>query len=228
MNAAAHNPIIVILCSARKNGDAGHFRRADGRKVLLVAQPAAAPPEAGYAYARPDDDAGDGQSWREKLRRCNADYFGSAGSNPLGLLPAWQLYQPQVYARLWEEYGPERLYILSAGWGLVKADFLLPNYNITFSSSGKTYMRRNNRDDYQDWRMLPEDTANPVVFFGGLDYIGFFCSLTEQVKGARYIFYNSRNVPDAPGYRLVKYDTRTKTNWHYEAADAFLKGKIGL
>ena len=226
--AAADDPIIVILCSARKNGGAGHFRRADGRKVLLVAQPDAASPGAGYVYARPDDDAGGGQTWREKLRRYNADYDGSAGSNPLGLLPAWRLYWHPVYARLWEKYGPERLYILSAGWGLVKADFLLPNYDITFSNNAETYMRRRNRDAYQDWRMLPEDADNPVVFFGGQGYIGFFCSLTERVKGTRHIFYNSRNVPDAPGGRLVKYATRTKTNWHYEAAGAFLQGEIGI
>lgn len=228
MTDVAANPIVVILCSARKNGGAGHFRRADGRKVLLVAQPDAAPPDAKYAYARPDDDAEDGQTWREKLRRYNADYDGSTETNPLGLLPAWQLYWHPVYARLWEEYGPERLYILSDGWGLVKADFLLPNYDITLKHNAETHKRRGQRDRYQDWRMLPKDTANPVVFFGGLDYIGFFCSLTEQVKGARHIFYNSQNIPDAPGCRLVKYDTRTKTNWHCEAAGAFLQGKIGL
>ena len=226
----ANNPIIVILCSARKNRDAGHFRRADGRKVLLVAQPAAVPPSAGYAYARPDDDAGDGQSWRGKLLRCNADYDGSAGSNPLGLLPAWQLYRPlyrtPVYARLWEEFGPERLYILSAGWGLVKADFLLPNYDITFSQA-ETYMRRRNRDRYQDWRMLPEDTANPVVFFGGKSYTNFFSSLTRQVKRERYVYYYG-DAPDAPGCRLIKFQSGNQRTWHYEAADAFLKGEIGL
>lgn len=225
--AAADNPIVVILCSAPKNGWAGHFRRADGRKVLLVAQPDAAPPEAGYHYARPDDAAGDGQTWREKLRRYNADYDGSPESNPRGLLPAWQLYWHPVYARLWEKYGPERLYILSAGWGLVKADFLLPNYDITFSNNAETYMRRRKRERYQDCQMLPDGTANPVVFFGGKSYTNFFSSLTRQVKGGRYVYYYG-NAPDAPGCRLIQFQSGNQRTWHYEAADAFLQGEIGL
>lgn len=227
MTAAADNPIIVILCSARKNGGAGHFRRADGRKVLLVAQPDAAPPEAGYAYARPDDDAGDGQTWREKLRRYNADYAGSAGRNPLGLLPAWQLYWDPVYARLWEEYGPERLYILSAGWGLVKADFLLPNYDITFSSNAETYMRRRNNDYYKDCRMLPEDAANPIVFLGGKSYIDFFRLLTRQVTGAKYVYYYGK-VPAATGCHLWEFPSENPRRWYYECAEAFADGRICL
>lgn len=226
--AAADDPIIVIQCAASKNRNAGFMRRGDRQMAMFVAKPSHAPRNDQYVYAHPDDDAGSGASWRDELWRYNARYAGSAANNPWGLLPAWKLYTESVYADLWRKYGPERLYILSAGWGLIRGDFLTPNYDITFSKKAEPYKRRGKRDAYQDWRMLPEDADNPVVFFGGQGYIGFFCSLTERVKGTRHIFYNSQNIPDAPGCRLVKYATRTKTNWHYEAADAFLQGEIGL
>ena len=42
--------IFVIQCAARKNPDAGYLRRRDGRKVMFVADPGAAPDGATRAY----------------------------------------------------------------------------------------------------------------------------------------------------------------------------------
>ena len=82
------------------------------------------PHDARYVYAHPDDLSDSGITWRERLLRYNRQ----PGTNPLGLLRAWELYQNAVYSRLVRTYGIERVYILSAGWGLITADFLTPNY----------------------------------------------------------------------------------------------------
>jgi hypothetical protein len=37
--------------------------------------------------------------------------------NPLGLLPAYRLYQNPVYERVVDKLGTSHVYILSAGWG---------------------------------------------------------------------------------------------------------------
>ncbi len=76
--------------------------------------------------------------------------------------------------------------------------------------------------------MLPPNTAEPVVFFGGKDYVPLFCSLTEHIKGKRVLFYNSATLPDAPGCALKRFNTTTRTNWHYECANAFIEGKITI
>jgi hypothetical protein len=74
--------ICVIQCAASKQPTAGHMLAHDGSLVDFVADPLAAPPNAARAYARPDDLAEDGKSWRQHL----VEYNKNAGNNPLGLL----------------------------------------------------------------------------------------------------------------------------------------------
>lgn len=114
--------IIVIQCAAKKRSDAGLMRTTDGKPVLFVADPSKAPPTQRHLYARPDDPSGAGPTWREILLRYNQ----TPSENPFGLCPAYKLYENTVYGRLAERFGIERTYILSAGWGLIAADFLTP------------------------------------------------------------------------------------------------------
>ena len=214
--------IVVIQCAGRKQPNAGHLRNNDGRKVMFVAKPDDAPQDVAYAYAHPGGTDDAGKPWREEILRYNRE----PTDNPLGLLPAWQLYQNPAYELLYRKCGPDNLYILSAGWGLIRADFLTPTYDITFSSSAEKYQHRYKRDLYDDFRMLPDDTAKPVVFFGGKDYVGLFCELTNQVKSPRHVIYNAIRPPNAPGCQLRKFETTTKTNWHYGAARVFAKGRM--
>ena len=214
--------IVVIQCAAGKKLGAGHLRRLDGQKVMFVANPGAAPADVSHAYARPDDASDTGLSWRTVLREYNAD----PGHNPLGLFPVWQLYENKIYKLLADHCGSERLYILSAGWGLIRADFLTPAYDITFSPNADTYKRRRKKDQYDDLRMLPAECAEPIMFFGGKDYVSLFCTLSQGAKGPRTVWYNSENEPSAPSCSVRRYQTTTKTNWHYECAKAFIDGKL--
>ena len=221
--------IVVIQCAGKKNPYASHLQKRDGRKVMkvmFVADPDAAPANATYAYARPDDTSDTGTSWRTVLREYNAD----PGSNPHGLLPAWQLYENPVYEILKNHCGLKRLYILSAGWGLITAGFLTPCYDITFKATDDEhkYKRRRKEDRYDDFCMLPTETTEKIIFFGGKNYVSLFCALTAGVKGSRHLWYNSKNEPDAPGCVLHRFKTTTKTNWHYECAKAFVEGRIQL
>ena len=223
------SPIVVIQCAGSKQSRAGCLRLCNEQEVLFVANPAKAPPDGLYAYAHPDGPADTEETWRKQSLRYNDLHKDAPGDNPWGLLPAWRLYKNPVYAQLWEKYGPERLYILSASWGLIRADFLTPRYDITFNTDVKSYICRRGLSGYDDWRMLPDDTTEPVVFFGGRSYIKLFCALTERVKGPRYVFFkSSSNAPDAPGCHRRKFDTRARTNWHYECARAFKDGKVGI
>jgi len=95
-------------------------------------------------YARPDDRSDTGTLWRDVLLKYNREPDG----NPLGLYPAHQLYENKAYWRLADELGVQNVYILSAGWGLIRADFLTPYYDITFSLSADAYKRRRKADRY--------------------------------------------------------------------------------
>ena len=142
--------IVVIQCAASKRPDAGHLVAASGKRVDFVAHPQIAPRDPDRVYARPDDRRQDGISWRQHLLKYNDD----PGGNPLRLYPAYQLYDNRAYGRLVDRFGLRNVYILSAGWGLIRADFLTPSYDITFSPSADAYKRRRKTDRYDDFRML--------------------------------------------------------------------------
>ena len=213
--------IVVIQCASGKKPDAGHLRRPNGQEVMFVADPEIAPADESYSYARPDDVSDTGESWRAVLFKYNA----TPGNNPLHLLPAWQLYNNKRYEILADHCGLDRLFILSAGWGLVRADFLIPAYDITFSPNGGMYKRRRNKDCYDDSNMLPK-SQEAIVFFGGKDYVSLFCTLSSDARGRRTVWYNSKDAPRAPGCLVRRFHTTTRTNWHYECAKAFISGKL--
>jgi hypothetical protein len=76
--------------------------------------------------------------------------------------------------------------------------------------------------------MLPRQTEEDIRFFGGMDYLPLFCSLTDGVRGRRIVSYGgSARAPEVSGCTLERFDTRTRTNWHYECANAFLDAALG-
>jgi hypothetical protein len=68
--------IVVIQCAAGKARDAGHLVTPSGIPVTFVAHPEIAPEDVGYVLARPDDDCGNGKSWRDLLLEAAAEADG--------------------------------------------------------------------------------------------------------------------------------------------------------
>lgn len=222
--------IVVIQCAGGKNPNAGCFMTEDDRPILFVADPKNAPEgKKGVVYKRPDDPAQSGRSYREELVKYNNR---QPGDNPLGLLSACRLYRDPVYAELVDTFGTRNVFILSAGWGLIDADFLTPDYDITFRKGKHTehYKFREKHHHYDDLSRLPANSTGPIVFLGGKDYVPLFCRLTKGAKPERIIFYyyngRSDNPPDAPRCRLQRFETKKSTNWHYECAKALIRGDI--
>ena len=138
------------------------MKTQDGRPVLFVAHPELAPAPANCVYACPDDASDAGGTWRDRLVAYNA----TPGNNPLGLLPAFELYENDIYRALVKQFGEGNTYILSAGWGLINAAFLTPVYDITFSMKADIFLRRRKRDHFCDLSLLPANAAEQIVFFG--------------------------------------------------------------
>jgi hypothetical protein len=93
--------IAVIQCAAKKYCDAGRMVTRDGKPVEFVADPQAVPHDQSRVYARPDDVAYGGKSWRQLVN----EYNKTPGNNPLGLYPAYQLYKNSTYGRLVDRFG---------------------------------------------------------------------------------------------------------------------------
>ena len=213
--------IIVIQCAANKIPGAGHLISGSGERVVFVADPQAAPAKVGTEYARPDDPSGSGLTWRESLQQYNSH---NVCANPHGLTPAAKLYKNGVYRRLVDRFASEKVFILSAGWGIIRSDFLTPYYDITFSPEARganSYKRRRASDLYRDFP-FPEDAQEDIVFFGGKDYLKLFIALTGMASGRRTVYYNSKPAPSMPGCVFERFQTKAKTNWHYLCANTFL------
>ena len=217
---------VVIQCAAKKDPNAGYLINGDGKPLLFVANPAKAPPSNTHLYARPDDLSESDKSWRELL----VDYNSQPGNNRLNLSQAYKLYSNTTYELLVNQYGVENVFILSAGWGLISAEFLTPKYDITFAQTSKEekYKQRSKRDKYRDLCMLPNDSDDELVFFGGKGYLPLFSGLAQNYRGDRFVFYNSDIKPDTPGCTLIRYPTTTRTNWHYACAKDFMAGEISI
>ena len=106
--------IVVIQCAKKKRDGAGFLLTDEGRRVSFVADPRA-PSDGRYHYARPDDLSDRGVTWREVL----LEYNRNPRNNPLGLYPAYQLYERGIYGELVERYGVEKTYILSIASSLL-------------------------------------------------------------------------------------------------------------
>ena len=214
--------IVVIQCAATKRAGAGHLVASDGRAVQIVARPRARATGSYGLFARPDDMAESSCTWRDILAKYNAK-----GSNdPLGLSPAYRLYSHPIYERLAKFVGLQNFFVLSAGRGLMSAEYLIPHYDITFSASADDYKRRRRGDRYLDFCMMPSTVDAEIIFFGGKDYLPLFCKLTAHITGNKTVYYNSSARPNAPGCKLVRFDTTTRTNWHYECAQAYIAGAL--
>lgn len=219
---------IVIQCAGSKNPArlGVGFRAADNRLIKFVARPELAPHSDTYAYARPDDMSDGSQTWRKRL----LDYNKEAPANRLHLLPAYQLYAGKAYQGLVQKFGNAQVFILSAGWGLIPADFLTPDYDITFSQAKNVaaHCRRKKSDNYTDTCLLPDD-GDSTIFLGGQDYLPLFCKLTEKLKGTKKVFFNTKSdLSLGPGFRTERFQTDRRTNWHYDCAQMLIDGQIGL
>ena len=201
--------IVVIQCTATKRPGAGHLLTDTGKPVKFVSHPEFAPADPSCEYARPDDRGSRG-TWREVL----VSYNKQPAHNPSGLFPAYQLYENGIYERLVHRCGISDVYILSAGWGLIRSDFLTPYYDITFSPAAEPYKRRTRADKYDDFRMLSGDVTDEIVFVGGKDYLALFVNLTSHISSERVVFFNSEVRPALQGITLKHFQTRRRTNWH--------------
>jgi hypothetical protein len=187
-----------------------------------VARPEEAPPIDGCIYARPDDPSDRPDfTWRQRLVAYNNER-----ENPFDFLEAHCLYSPRTYRQLTSRWGAANIFILSAGWGLVRGDFRLPHYDITFSTAAERYKRRTMRDTYDDLQQLNDDDVRPILFLGCNDYLPLLEKLTGSFSGEKVLFYRSENPPKVSGWRTLHFQTKRLTNWHYGCADELLGGTL--
>jgi hypothetical protein len=213
---------VVIQCAKSKSGAKWHD--ADGCPVNFVADPDLAFASRGERerYAHPDSIANDGRTWRQQI----IDYNRHA-TNEHGLSFAYQLYTNPTYRNLVAHYGVEHVFILSAGWGLIPANFLTPYYDITFTKNRNVpeWAVRRGYGGFNDLNYLPNESDEPLVFLGGKAYVELFARLARRYNGPKIVVHSSRDQPTLDGQCVtVRYRGTTQTNWHYACAQDMIRG----
>lgn len=215
---------IVIQCAGKKYKSAGWLKDTSGVRVIFVAHPEKCiMTESPLRCCRPDDEVGAELGiWREYLTRYNQQSL-----NPDRLFRAAELYKPTVYRALVERYGWRNVFILSAGWGLIRSDFLTPYYDITFSNQGDPWSKRRSSDRFQDFNHLRDSGISPgetIYFFGGKDYLPLYYFLTQSIAARKVIYYSQDSLSRRQGYEYFPY--RRFTNWHYSCARDFMEDNV--
>lgn len=166
---------IILPCANRKKPNAPTFC-LNGVTVDFVANPNTPNQRRPWDRIVPESE----RTWIH----CVADYnnlghlspndtqAGVSISNNRELFCAGTLYVNQAYSDIIASIGFRNLFILSAGWGLVRADHRLPTYNITFSTAKKTpaHARIKQDERKQQPKLQPDgihlDEARLEVFVG--------------------------------------------------------------
>jgi len=215
---------IVIQCAGRKAKGAGKLTTPAGEDVLFVAHPPAQQ-SPGTQYCHPDAlIPGEGITWREHLLQYN---LAQDHTNPNALCPAALLYRPAVYKALIANYSWSNVFILSAGWGLIRSNFLTPDYNVTFSNQAETPSKRKKHDAFDDFNHLKTsalDNNETICFFGGKDYLDLYYKLTADIAARKIIYHSHTIQQQQPGYDYIAY--RRFTNWHYSCVADFMRGDL--
>ena len=136
--------------------------------------------------ASPDEQAEGEATWR----RLVLAYNSSSSNNAFGLHKAYQLYQNPAYEALVNKFGSKEVFILSAGWGLVRSDFLLPTYDITFKGSrNRPYLWRRKKTIGSTTSICYRKTLKTRLLIWGYRLFGPFCQSHEAIWPARRSSY---------------------------------------
>jgi hypothetical protein len=230
------NYIPVLVCSSEKIKDWFIYR---DETIKFFASPDMAPKDFRFTYHGLDDKIrNENRTWRELT-------VNGQNDPSLNLIKAYHLYKPKAFSSIYENLYKKfnhSFYILSAGWGIIRADFRIPAYNITFSTAPSVpkYAQRSVDDVWPDINHLKEDVDNEkyapdskIILFAGKDYLPYFRRMTKSIpKKKLIVLYYEKNPAEKEGFFYnCKYDgfrylyyktTENPRNWHYKAAHNFL------
>jgi hypothetical protein len=211
----SENFIVVIICSKKKKKS--NFDGYPEIKFKAVTNK--------INEFHPDDFIPNSEvKWRKYLEE---------HQNDKSLLSAFDLYSRKEYRSLYEKFH-KSLYILSAGWGLVNSEFKLPNYDITFSSTGEpgTKRKTNDLNAYQDFNQMSLNENEDIIFIGSVNYLPLFYKLTQDLNNRKLIFFfgQGNNLPKSKininTFVYKKFHSSKNRSWYYELAKNIADGII--
>ena len=220
------NKIIIMPCAGSKK-DVGHIC-FHGKRVSFVANPGINSSD----QFRPDDlipGLAPRLTWREAITKYNTHQIlplgveiqGEEFENGWHLPKACYLYKDPTYQEVAAAIGPENVFILSAGWGLVISTYRIPYYDITFSGSTHLNLRKA-KQEWADYNQFPNTVKEDQCVHSmiGVKYFRLFNRLFPREVTLRF----HHKAGNAPGNFLGRawdfqlHPGKLRTNWYYQCA----------
>ena len=217
---------VVMICAKEKKGNSKIIHENFNHPITFLAQP------NGVNTFLPD-------GYIPNLNMTWRDYVTNNQNHNIIPFKSYQLYIHGVYQNLFTVFG-DRLFILSAGWGLVKAEFRLPNYDITFSKDEKVPLNSkrstnmNKSPIYNDFKKLKVKKDDDIIFIGVPNYLNLFYELTRDFQNRKIIYYfgkgsKLKRYSPKKEFDYIQYEPKNPNNnrtWHYELAQKYADGEI--
>ena len=213
---------VVMMCSKSKQNDSELIFNNNNNNNTITFK---AITNEVINQFKPDDDipGNINYSWRN---------YVSNNQNHINLpYRAYELYTENVYHELFMTFG-NRLYIESAGWGIVNAEFRLPNYDITFSDNiNEETIRHYQAGNFNDYNQLIVSPKDDIIFIGTEKYLPLFFYLTNQLPNRKIIYWKKHNTPinyPIPNHSFIyrRYISNNPRKWFYELANEIADGLI--
>jgi hypothetical protein len=217
------NYIPVLVCSSDKIKT--WFRYQD-KHIMFVSPPHKFPNDIYTHHYLDDEIPGENRTWR--------DLVLNGQNNPnLDMARAYLLYRPKIDPDIYRDFYNKfknRFYIFSSGWGIVRAEFKIPAYNIAdITDSAFPNMLNHLKDDY-----VKSYRDSEVILFAGSAYVAPFRAMTqsipyrkktivrycEKTPNEKEALYKNPNKGD---FYYLDYKTNNPRNWHYRAAREFMR-----
>jgi len=209
----------ILICSSEKRKKS-FLRYLNGQEIILNANEGLRPNDIAHGIDR---------TWME---------FVIENQNE-AVIPfmAYQLYSKPIYRLMRCSFG-DRFFIQSAGFGIIRSDFRIPNYDITFQTGDNDSSRLYNPDNLVGFndlnQLLDRDIHDEdIVFIGSRGYINQFVELTQYLPNRKIVFYKGnlnlhpyQNLNDQ--FLFVEYNPDINSNytWYYELADRLAEVNI--
>lgn len=122
------------------------------------------------------------------------------------------------------------------GWGLIRANFLTPYYDITFDTQADAYKIRHRSDRFADYNHLAEAGVSKhetIYFFGGITYLPLFYRQVDDLAARKMVYYTTEKAVTLPSkYVYTRYDVEmgekrpNYRNWQYRCGGEFIDGRL--
>jgi hypothetical protein len=220
---------IIIQCAGKKHPMAPSFSFR-GAPVKFFARP-----ELFSGSTAPWDEVPTSSrfSWIDCVKALNGiagaeswARFSNTGIGADEFFHTGDLYIPKSYSNLIDRFGYKSVYILSAGWGLLRADRLIPTYDVTFTNVPKYPWKKVTvahrcKFDSVETHIPGNDEVHLFITGNYLDYVKRAFKLNLENRGVLHI-RSTQFQPEGFG-KTVEHDCGDQsTNWHYTAVKQFL------